>query len=78
MDAFLLLRPAQQFARNAKEFNPFTPLIYRRISQKRNRSFCIVPAVNIIDAHFAMSIKGDRSLLEKLDKALIQARKSVS
>jgi len=77
MDAFLLYDPRSNLREMQKEFNQIYAADIDEYRKKNTEVFCIVPKpINIIDAHFAMSIKGDRSLLEKLDKALIQARKS--
>lgn len=77
MDAFLLYDPRTNLREMQKEFNQIYAADIDEYRKKKTEVFCIVPKpINVIDAHFAMSNHGDHSLLEKLDKALIQARKS--
>ncbi len=77
MDAFLLYDPRTNLKEMQKEFNQIYAADFEEYRKKKTEVFCILPKpVNVIDAHFAMSINGDRTMLEKLDRALIQARKS--
>lgn len=77
MDAFLLYDPRSNLREMQKEFNQIYAADIDEYRKKKSEIFCIVPKpINVIDAHFAMSTHGDRSLLERLDRALILARKS--
>ncbi len=77
MDAFLLYDPRTNLKEMQKEFNQIYAADFDEYRKKKNDVFCILPKpINVIDAYFAMSIKGDKTVLEKLDRALIQAKKS--
>ena len=45
--------------------------------KKKNDIFCILPRpVSVIDAYFAISLQADKTQLNKIDKVLLQAKKS--
>ena len=77
MDAFLLYDPRTNLKEMQREFNQIYAVDLDEYRKKKTDIFCILPKpINVIDAHFAMSLRGDKALLEKLDRALQQGRKS--
>lgn len=77
MDAFLLYDPRTNLKEMQREFNQIYAVDLDEYRKKKTDIFCILPKpINVIDAHFAMSLRGDKGLLEKLDRALQQGRKS--
>ncbi|WP_395011118.1 substrate-binding periplasmic protein, partial [Undibacterium sp.] len=77
MDAFLLYEPRTNLKEVQKELNQLYAAGLEEYKKKKADVFCIIPRpVSVIDAHFAMSIKSDRSILDKIDKVLIHAKKT--
>ncbi len=77
MDAFLLYEPRTNLKEVQKELNQLYAADLDEYKKKKTDIFCIVPhPVSVIDAHFAMSINGDKTILDKIDKVLIQAKKN--
>lgn len=76
MDAFLLYEPRTNLKEVQKELNQLYAADLEEYKKKKIDVFCIIPRpVSVIDAHFALSIKSDRSILDKIDKVLIHAKK---
>lgn len=77
MDAFLLYEPRTNLKEVQRELNQLYAADIDEYKKKKTDIFCIIPRpVSVIEAHFAMSIDGDRSILDRIDKVLIQAKKS--
>jgi polar amino acid transport system substrate-binding protein len=77
MDAFLLYEPRTNLKQVQRELNQI--YAYDLDEYKKNKAdvFCIATKpVSVIDAHFAMSPKADRAILDKIDKALILGKKN--
>jgi polar amino acid transport system substrate-binding protein len=76
MDAFLLYEPRTNLKEVQKELNQLYAADLEEYKKKKHDVFCILPRpVSVIDAHFALSIKSDRSMLDRIDKVLIHAKK---
>ncbi|MFZ6819797.1 substrate-binding periplasmic protein [Undibacterium sp. Ji22W] len=77
MDAFLLYEPRTNLKEVQKELNQLYAAEFDEYKKKKVDIFCIVPRpVSVIDAHFATGLSYDKNILEKIDKALIQAKKN--
>jgi polar amino acid transport system substrate-binding protein len=77
MDAFLLYEPRTSLKQIQHELNQIYAYDLDEYKKRKIDIFCIASKpVSVIDAHFAISPKADQSLLEKIDKAIIQARKT--
>nr|WP_315487386.1 ABC transporter substrate-binding protein [uncultured Undibacterium sp.] len=77
MDAFLLYEPRTNLKQIQHELNQIYAYDLDEYKKKKTDIFCIsTKPVSVIDAHFAISPKADQSLLEKIDKAIIQAKKT--
>ncbi|MBR7801225.1 substrate-binding periplasmic protein [Undibacterium fentianense] len=77
MDAFLLYEPRTNLREVQRELNQLYASEFDEYRKKKQEIFCINPhPVSVIDAHFALSLQADRSILDKIDKALIQGKKS--
>jgi polar amino acid transport system substrate-binding protein len=77
MDAFLLYEPRTNVNEVQKELNQVHAKEIGEYKEKNADIFCILPKpVSAINVHFAVSLKTDKSSLEKIDKAIVQAKKS--
>jgi ABC-type amino acid transport substrate-binding protein len=77
MDAFLLYEPRTNLKELQKELNQLYASEIDEYKKKKNDIFCILSRpVSVIDAYFAISLEADKTQLNKIDKALQQAKKS--
>ena len=77
MDAFLLYEPRTNLNEVQKELNQIFANGIDEYIKKKTDVFCILPKpVSSIDVYFATSITADKTALNLIDKALIQARKN--
>ena len=77
MDAFLLYEPRSNYKRVQKELNQMYAVDLDEYRRDKLDVFCILPKpVATIDAYFAISKQADKTVLEKINRALIQARRS--
>lgn len=77
MDAFLLYEPRTNLKEIQKELNQLYAAEIDEYKKKKTDIFCILPRpVSVIDAHFATGLNYDKKLLDRIDKVLIQAKKS--
>jgi polar amino acid transport system substrate-binding protein len=77
MDAFLLYEPRTNLKQMQRELNQIYAYDLDEYKKKKTDIFCIATKpVSVIDAYFAISPKADQSWLEKIDKAIILAKKS--
>lgn len=77
MDAFLLYEPRTNLKQVQRELNQI--YAYDLGEYKKNKAdiFCIAPKpISVIDAHFAIKLHADQTILERINKALIQAKKN--
>jgi polar amino acid transport system substrate-binding protein len=77
MDAFLLYEPRTNLIEVQKELNlQFAPNI-KEYSQTKKDLFCILPhPISSIEVHFALSKKANQAYLDKINHALIKAKKN--
>ena len=77
MDAFLLYEPRTNFKEVQKELNQLHAKEIDEYKKKNADIFCVLPKpISAINVHFAVSLKADKTPLEKIDSAIIQAKKS--
>jgi polar amino acid transport system substrate-binding protein len=77
MDAFLLYEPRTNIHEVQKELNQVHAKDIEDYKKKNADIFCVLPKpVSAIDVHFAVSLKADKNLLEKIDKAIVQGKKN--
>lgn len=77
MDAFLLYEPRTNVIEVQKELNQVFAKDIDEYTKKKTDVFCLLPKpVSAIDVYFATSHTADKTALNLIDKALIQARKS--
>ena len=77
MDAFLLYEPRTNIKEVQKELNQIHAKEIDEYSKKKKDIFCVLPKpVSAIDVYFAASLSSDKTALNSIDKALIQARKN--
>lgn len=77
MDAFLLYEPRTNLFEVQKELNLQFAKNIKEYSQTKKDLFCILPhPISSIDVHFAMSKNADQDNLNKINNALIKAKKN--
>lgn len=77
MDAFLLYEPRTNLKEVQRELNQLYAAEFDEYKKKKTDIFCIIPRpVSVIDAHFAAGLSYDITILDKIDKVLIQAKKN--
>ena len=77
MDAFLLYEPRTNLNEVQKELNQIFANGIDEYTKKKADVFCILPKpVSSIDVYFAISVTADKTALNLIDKALIQAKKN--
>lgn len=77
MDAFLYYEPRTNLKSLQRELNQVYASELEEYKKQKHEVFCILPKpVSTIDVHFALSLKSDRRILDKIDQVLIQARKT--
>lgn len=77
MDAFLYYEPRTNLKSLQRELNQVYASELEEYKKQKHEVFCILPKpVSTVDVHFALSLKSDRRILDKIDQVLIQARKT--
>lgn len=77
MDAFLYYEARSNLKSLQRELNQTYASELDEYKKQKTEVFCILPKpVSTVDVHFALSLKSDRRILDKIDQVLIQARKT--
>lgn len=77
MDAFLYYEARSNLKSLQREINQAYASELDEYKNQKTEVFCILPKpVSTVDVHFALSLKSDRRILDKIDQVLIQARKT--
>lgn len=77
MDAFLYYEARSNLKSLQRELNQTYASELDEYKKQKIEVFCILPKpVSTVDVHFALSLKSDRRILDKIDQVLIQARKT--
>ncbi len=77
MDAFLLYEPRTNVKKIQRELNAVHAKEIEEYKKTKADIFCVLPKpISAINVHFAVSLAADKTPLEKIDKAIDQAKKN--
>lgn len=77
MDAFLYYEARSNLKALQRDLNQTYAGELEEYKKQKTDIFCLLPKpVSTVDVHFALSLKSDRHILDKIDQVIIQARKT--